>query len=439
MLPQEIIRKKRDGGTLSEAEINFMIDGLTRNTVSEGQVAAFAMAVFFRGLEMPERVALTLAMRNSGTVLDWKGLGLPGPVIDKHSTGGIGDKVSLMLAPILAACGGFNPMISGRGLGHTGGTLDKLDSIPGYKSQPDLATFRKVVREVGCAVIGQTDDLAPADRRLYAIRDVTATVESLGLITASILSKKLAAGLDALVMDVKTGSGAFMTELSDSQALARSIVDVANGAGLKTRALITDMNQALGTAVGNGLEVLEAVHYLTGKRRDPRLHEVTIALAGELLALSGLTVTVAAGRTKAETALGNGEPAEIFAKMVTALGGPRDFLQRPTTYLAMAPVVRPCPPLQSGIVQAVDARILGVAVLTLGGGRSRAEDKIDHRVGLTEVAGIGEHLDHARPLAMVHAADEATATAAIAELQRAYTLGPAKCQAGPTVIETVRA
>jgi len=438
MLPQEIIRKKRDGLTLSEAEIGFMIDGLTKNTVSEGQVAAFAMAVFFRGLSMPERVALTVAMRNSGSVLDWKELDLPGPVIDKHSTGGIGDKVSLMLAPILAACGGFNPMISGRGLGHTGGTLDKLDSIPGYQSQPDLATFRRVVKEVGCAVIGQTDDLAPADRRLYAIRDVTATVESIGLITASILSKKLAAGLDALVMDVKTGSGAFMAELAGARELARSIVDVANGAGLKTAALITDMNQALGTTVGNGLEVVEAIDYLTGKKRDPRLHEVTIALAGELLALSGLTATASAGRTKAETALGNGEPAEIFAKMVAGLGGPRDFLQKPEIYLAAAPVIRPCPPLQSGIVQAVDARILGVAVLTLGGGRRRAEDKIDHRVGLTQVAGIGEHLDHARPLAMVHAPDEETATAAIAELQRAYTLAAPKHKAGPTVIETVR-
>jgi thymidine phosphorylase len=438
MLPQEIIRKKRDGGTLTEAEIAFMIEGLIKNTVSEGQVAAFAMAVFFRGMTMPERIALTVAMRNSGSVLDWRPLNLTGPVIDKHSTGGIGDKVSLMLAPILAACGGFNPMISGRGLGHTGGTLDKLDSIPGYQSQPDLATFRKVVKEVGCAVIGQTDDLAPADRRLYAIRDVTATVESIGLITASILSKKLAAGLDALVMDVKTGSGAFMAKLADAQELARSIVDVASGAGLKTGALITGMDQALGTTVGNGLEVIEAIDYLTGKKRDPRLHEVTIALAGELLALSGLTVTAAAGRAKAEIALGNGQPAEIFAKMVAALGGPRDFLQRPTTYLAAAPVIRPCPPLQSGIVQAVDARILGVAVLTLGGGRRRAEDKIDHRVGLTEVAGVGEHLDHARPLAMVHAPDEETATAAIAELQRAYTLGAAKHKPGPTVIETVR-
>src|SRR5882757_9197405 len=268
MLPQEIIRKKRDGGTLSEAEIAFMIDGLTRNTVSEGQVAAFAMAVFFRGMAMPERIALTRAMKESGTVLDWRSLNLSGPVIDKHSTGGIGDKVSLMLAPILAACGGFNPMISGRGLGHTGGTLDKLDSIPGYQSQPDLATFRKVVKDVGCAVIGQTDDLAPADRRLYAIRDVTATVESIPLITASILSKKLAAGLDALVIDVKVGSGAFMAALDDARELATAIVEVRGGAGTPTAALITDMYQVLGSSAGNAPEVFVGVRYLGGGPRE---------------------------------------------------------------------------------------------------------------------------------------------------------------------------
>jgi thymidine phosphorylase len=438
MLPQEIIRRKRDGGTLSEAEIGFMIDGLTRNTVSEGQVAAFAMAVFFRGLDSHERIALTLAMRNSGTVLNWKDLGLPGPVIDKHSTGGIGDKVSLMLAPILAACGGFNPMISGRGLGHTGGTLDKLDSIPGYRSQPDLATFRKVVKEVGCAVIGQTDDLAPADRRLYAIRDVTATVESIGLITASILSKKLAAGLDALVMDVKTGSGAFMAKLADSQELARSIVDVANGAGLKTAALITDMNQALGRNVGNALEVVEAIDYLTGKAREPRLHAATIALAGELLALAGLAVTAEAGRAKAETALGNGEPAEIFARMVAALGGPRDLMDHPATYLKAAPVVKPCFAATAGTIAKIDARAIGVAVVSLGGGRRRAEDKIDHRVGFTEVLGLGEETGPDRPLALVHAADAGAAEAAMAELRAAFTLGDGPVAAAPVVVESVR-
>jgi thymidine phosphorylase len=438
MLPQEIIRKKRDGGTLSEAEIAFMIDGLTKNTVSEGQVAAFAMAVFFRGMEMPERIALTVAMRNSGTVLDWKGLDLPGPVIDKHSTGGIGDKVSLMLAPILAACGGFNPMISGRGLGHTGGTLDKLDSIPGYQSQPDLATFRRVVKAVGCAVIGQTDDLAPADRRLYAIRDVTATVESIGLITASILSKKLAAGLDALVMDVKTGSGAFMAKLEDSRALARSIVDVANGAGLKTAALITDMNQALGRNVGNALEVLEAVDHLTGKARDPRLHAATIALAGELLALGGLASSAEAGRIQAEQELNTGAPAEIFGRMVAALGGPKDLMQNPAAHLKPAPVVKPCFATAQGAIAKIDARAIGVAVVSLGGGRRRAEDKIDHRVGFSEVLGLGEQAGPDRPLAMVHAADDSAAEAAMAELRAAFTIGAASAAAGPVIVETLR-
>jgi thymidine phosphorylase len=438
MLPQEIIRKKRDGGTLSDAEIRFLIAGLTSGSVSEGQVAAFAMAVFFRGMEMPERIALTRAMQQSGSVLDWRGLSLPGPIIDKHSTGGIGDKVSLMLAPILAACGGFNPMISGRGLGHTGGTLDKLDSIPGYNSQPDLATFRKVVKDVGCAVIGQTDDLAPADRRLYAIRDVTATVESIPLITASILSKKLAAGLDALVMDVKTGSGAFMAELSSARDLARSIVDVANGAGLKTAALITDMNQALGSKVGNALEVLEAIDYLNGKVREPRLHEVTIALAGELLALSGIAVNAQSGRAKAEKALGNGEPVEIFARMVAALGGPRNLMQHPVTYLGPAPVIRPCFPATPGTIAKIDARAIGIAVLGLGGGRRRAEDKIDPRVGLSEVLGIGDQAGADRPLAMIHAAGEDAAEIAATDLRAAFTVSEGQAQPGPSVIETLR-
>jgi thymidine phosphorylase len=437
MLPQEIIRKKRDGGRLSEAEIAFMIDGLTRNTVSEGQVAAFAMAIFFRGMDSRERIALTVAMRNSGTVLDWKTLDLPGPVIDKHSTGGIGDKVSLMLAPILAACGGFNPMISGRGLGHTGGTLDKLDSIPGYRSQPDLATFRRVVKDVGCAVIGQTDDLAPADRRLYAIRDVTATVESIGLITASILSKKLAAGLDALVMDVKTGSGAFMAKREDSRELARSIVDVANGAGLKTAALITDMNQALGRNVGNALEVLESIDYLTGKARDPRLHAATIALAGELLALGGLADNAEAGARKAEAALAGGKAAEIFGRMAAALGGPKDLMENPA-HLQPAPVVKPCFAASRGTITRIDARAIGVAVVSLGGGRRRAEDKIDHRVGFSEVLGLGEQAGPDRPLALVHAASDSAAEAAMAELRAAFTIGGGAVSAGPVVVETLR-
>ncbi len=438
MLAPELIRRKRDGAELSSEEIAFLVGGLTDGSLTDAQAGALAMAICWRGMTDAERVALTGAMTRSGEVLDWSGVNLPGPILDKHSTGGVGDKVSLLLAPIVAACGGFNPMISGRGLGHTGGTLDKLDSIPGYRSQPDLATFRKVVKDVGCAVIGQTDDLAPADRRLYAIRDVTATVESIPLITASILSKKLAAGLDALVMDVKTGSGAFMAELSGARDLARSIVDVANGAGLRTAALITDMNQALGTSVGNAVEVLEAIDYLTGARREPRLHEVTTALAGELLALGGLAVNAEAGRAKAETALGNGEPAEIFARMVAALGGPRDLMQHPQTYLTAAPVIRPCFPTVGGTISRIDARAVGIAVVGLGGGRRRAEDRIDHRVGLTEVLGIGAETGPHRPLALIHAASEDAAANAAAELRAAFAVSEGAAKPGPSVIETLR-
>jgi len=261
MLPQEVIAAKRDGTALTPEQIRFMIEGLTDETISEGQVAAFAMAVCLRGMDTAERVALTEAMRDSGDVLVWN---LPGPVVDKHSTGGVGDNVSLMLAPALAACGAYVPMISGRGLGHTGGTLDKLDAIPGYATRPDLDTLRRVVADIGCAIVGQTADIAPADRRLYAIRDVTGTVESVDLITASILSKKLAAGLEALVLDVKTGTGAFMATPEHARALARALVEVAQGAGCATRALITDMNEPLASAAGNALEVANAVRLLRG-------------------------------------------------------------------------------------------------------------------------------------------------------------------------------
>src|SRR5271167_382390 len=325
ILPQEIIRLKRDGEALSAGEIGDFIAGLTSGAVTEGQAAAFAMAIFFRGMTIDERVYLTQAMTRSGAKLDWRAANLPGPVVDKHSTGGVGDNVSLMLAPMLAACGAYVPMISGRGLGHTGGTLDKLDSISGYVSQPDLALFKRVVKEAGCAIIGQTSDLAPADRRLYAIRDVTATVESIALITASILSKKLAAGLEGLVMDVKTGSGAFMATLDGARELATSIATVANDAGLPTVSLITDMNEPLASAAGNAVEVQNAVDYLSGER-DARLHEVTLALGAELLALSRLAPDVAAGRAALERSLASGAAAERFELMVRALGGPNDFL-----------------------------------------------------------------------------------------------------------------
>ena len=432
MLPQELIRAKRDGGILDEAEIADFIAGLTDGRVTEGQAAAFAMAVFFRGLSLPERVALTRAMTRSGTVLAWD---LPGPVLDKHSTGGVGDTVSLVLAPMVAACGGYVPMISGRGLGHTGGTLDKLSAIPGYDATPDIDRFRSVTRTVGCAIIGQTTDLAPADRRLYAIRDVTGTVESLDLITASILSKKLAAGLDGLVMDVKTGSGAFMAGPDEARALADSIVSVANGAGLKTVALVTDMDSPLASAAGNALEVAYAVDYLTGRVREPAFHAVTVALAAEMLVLGGLAANVTEATARLDEALASGRAAETFGRMVSALGGPSDVVEAPQHHLPRSPVVRPVRSESGGVVGRVETRRLGLAVIALGGGRTRPQDPIDPGVGFTALARPG---DPAALLGIVHARTEAEADAAEAVLHAAYRIDAHPPERGPAVIERIR-
>jgi thymidine phosphorylase len=437
MLPQEIIRKKRDGLALDAAEIEAFIAGLTSGAVTEGQAAAFAMAVYFKGMTLDERVALTRAMMASGTVLDWRSANLAGPILDKHSTGGVGDNVSLMLAPMLAACGAFTPMISGRGLGHTGGTLDKLDSIPGYVAQPDVTLFRRTVAEAGCAIIGQTADLAPADKRLYAIRDVTATVESIPLITASILSKKLAAGLQGLVMDVKTGSGAFMATLDGARDLARSLAHVATGAGLPTDALITDMNEPLASAAGNAVEVQNAVDYLTGAKRDPRLHAVTKALGGQLLTLGGLATDAAEGEAAMEKSLASGAAAERFERMVAMLGGPSDFLKKAPSLLPKAPVIVAAPAARRGVVVEIDARAVGMAVVAMGGGRARAADTIDPTVGFTALAGLGAEVGPDAPLALVHARDDAQAAAAGAALAAAYRIGDAPPAAQAPVIERI--
>jgi len=437
ILPQEIIRAKRDGEALSAGEIGDFIAALTHGAVTEGQAAAFAMAIYFRGMSLDERVALTQAMTRSGARLDWRDARLPGPILDKHSTGGVGDNVSLMLAPMLAACGAFVPMISGRGLGHTGGTLDKLDSIPGYASQPDLDLFKRVVKEAGCAIIGQTADLAPADRRLYAIRDVTATVESVALITASILSKKLAAGLHGLVMDVKTGSGAFMSTLEGSRELATSIATVANDAGLKTVSLITDMNEPLASAAGNAVEIRNAVDYLTGARRDKRLDQVTMALGAELLALSGLASDVAAGAAALKRALETGAAAERFERMVMGLGGPKDFITRAGAMLPQAPVVIDAAPGARGFVTGVDVRAVGLAVVELGGGRTRSDDAIDPAVGLTDLAPIGAEVGPGAPLARVHAREPDQAEAAIRRLRAAYRLEESPLSPGQPIIERI--
>ncbi|BCM21604.1 thymidine phosphorylase [Mesorhizobium sp. J8] len=435
MLPQEIIRRKRDGHRLSADEIAAFIAGLTAGSISEGQVGAFAMAVFLNGMSREEAVALTVAMRDSGDVLDWSDL--PGPVTDKHSTGGVGDNVSLMLAPIVAACGAYVPMISGRGLGHTGGTLDKMDAIPGYVSQPDVALFRKTVLETGCAIIGQTANLAPADRRLYAIRDVTGTVESVPLITASILSKKLAAGLGSLVLDVKVGNGAFMEKSRDAAALANSLVEVANGAGLSASALVTGMNEPLASAAGNAVEVKNAVDFLTGRYRDRRLEDVTLALAAEMLQSAGLVSSNQDGIRRATEALAGGRAASVFARMVSALGGPSDFIEKPEKYLPAARVELAVKAEQDGFVIGIATREIGLAVVTLGGGRSHPDDKIDHAVGLTRLLPVGAELRSGEALALVHARTDAEAEAAAAAVRAAYTIGGSKPPAEKTVIRRI--
>jgi thymidine phosphorylase len=433
-LPQEIIRAKRDGLRLTDSQIQQFVSGLTDGSVGDAQAAAFAMAVFFRGMDIGERVALTSAMSRSGTTMHWERDQLHGPVVDKHSTGGVGDKVSLMLAPLVAACGAHVPMISGRGLGHTGGTFDKMESIPGYNPRPDNALFHKVVIDVGCAIIGQTSDLAPADGRLYAIRDVTATVESIDLITASILAKKLAAGLDALVMDVTFGNGAFMSNLAQAEDLAHSIVSVARGAGLMTNALLTDMNQVLGRTAGNAVEVRESIDWLVGTSDDKRLTEVVLALGAEMLVLGGLAADIESATGRLIAARNDGSAAERFQSMVSALGGPTDLVENPAAHLPTAPTTQPVPPSRNGYVHTVDTRAVGLAVVTLGGGRRRVEDDIDHSVGLSEIAGVGEYVDDDHPLAIVHARSDSDAAEAAKQVSAAYSIGDEPPgQIGPVV------
>ncbi|MBY4631102.1 thymidine phosphorylase [Rhizobium croatiense] len=420
MIPQEIIRRKRDGGELDAADIRSFIDALAAGRLSEGQIGAFAMAVWFKGMSRAEIVALTLAMADSGDRLQWADIDRP--IADKHSTGGVGDNVSLMLAPIAAACGLAVPMISGRGLGHTGGTLDKLESIPGYMITPDADLFHQVVKQTGCAIIGQTGALAPADGRLYAVRDVTATVDSIPLITASILSKKLAAGLQTLVLDVKVGNGAFMAERDQAEILARSLVEVANGAGVKTSALITDMNEPLADSAGNAVEMRNCLDFLAGRKGNTRLETVVLAFAAEMLEKSGIAASPEEGEAMARQALSSGKAAEVFARMVSLLGGPADFIENPDRYLARAPVEKPVAASRSGWLAACDARGIGVSVIDLGGGRRHPADRIDHRVGFSGLLPLGTRVNAGEPIALVHAADEAAAERAAAALTAHYRI-----------------
>ena len=439
MLTSDIIRSKRDGAALGAEAIREFVTGIARDSVSDAQIAAFCMAVYLNGMNSEETGLLTREMATSGRVLAWQPEALGGPVIDKHSTGGVGDKVSLALAPIAAACGCFVPMVSGRGLGHSGGTLDKMDCIPGYRSTPDLETLRRVVADVGCAIIGQTADLAPADRRVYAVRDVTATVESLPLITASILSKKIAAGNEFLVMDVKFGSGAFMRDVDRARELARHLVDTATASGLGVRALLTDMDEPLGTTAGHWLELREIHDYLSGIHREARLHEVVMALAAEMLVVTGLADDRDGARAQAEGVLASGAARERFQRMVTALGGPWDFLDRFDHYYEAAPMTLDVPAPSAGYLAAIDAREVGMAIVELGGGRRRGDETLDGRVGFSGILPVGAAVNADRPLAYVHGATEAAARKAAARYAAACTIATTEPVAREVVAERLGA
>lgn len=439
MLFRDIIRKKRDGGELTPEEIAFFVHGLADDSIPAEQVSALAMAVYLNSMSAEEASGLTLAMAASGSVLEWDDEGLDGPVVDKHSTGGVGDKVSFLLAPIAAACGCFVPMISGRGLGHTGGTADKVESIPGYNVTPDFALFKKTVKSAGCAIIGQTADLAPADRRLYAIRDVTATVASVPLITASILSKKIAAGLQALVMDVKVGTGAFMSDTDKAEELALSILAAAKRANLRTHALITDMNECLGHTAGNAVEIAESIEYLKNDQRESRLDEVVMSLCAEMLIMTDLESDGAAARSKVDEAVTSGKAAEVFARMVYELGGPVDIVDNYETHLPIAPVSQAVYPADAGYVAAVDAFAIGNAIIELGGGRRALEDKLDLSVGLTNVAPIGSTVDKERPLAVIQASSDDTAQVAAAMIRDAYEISDSPPAERPLIYNTFAA
>ncbi|MDP5085388.1 MAG: thymidine phosphorylase [Yoonia sp.] len=427
-----IIAQVRRKQTPSQDALAWFAQGLASGAVSDAQAGAFAMAVVLNGLTDAGRVALTQGMRDSGDVLTWD---LPGAVVDKHSTGGVGDCVSLILAPTLAACGVYVPMISGRGLGHTGGTLDKLEAIPGLNINVTEDQLRQVTRDVGCAIVSATGQIAPADRRLYAIRDVTATVESVDLITASILSKKLAAGLESLILDVKCGSGAFMKTPDEARVLAHALVDAANGAGCKTAALITDMNEPLAPALGNAVEVAVCMEVLAGNTvAAPRLYDLTVALCAQLLVMQGQDPVDAADRVT--VAISSGAAMERFARMITALGGPPDMAEDWHTHLPKAPVVGEVTAPAAGYITAIDGEALGLAVVGLGGGRRVETDHVDPSVGFTEMIGLGDKVERGAPLCVLHAATEDQAMEAAMAVQAAITIGEAPVL-GSLIIEGI--
>jgi len=425
----ELILKKRDGFALAEAEITFLIEGYTSGRIPDYQMAAFCMAVFHRGMTAEETLGLTRAMLQSGSVLDFSSL--PGLKLDKHSTGGVGDKTSLIIAPLVAAAGAYVPMISGRGLGFTGGTLDKLESIPGFTVQLPLSRFRAVLRQVGCAMIGQTEEIAPADRKLYALRDVTATVESIPLICASIMSKKLAEGLDGLVLDVKTGAGAFMPTLEQASDLAQSLVDIGNGLGTQTVALITDMNQPLGKAVGNALEVQEAIQTLKGSGPQD-LSLLSEKLSSRMLSLSADSGEPGRARTKVAEALSSGRALEKFAQMVEAQGGDPRVIDDPSL-LPQAALRQVIVSNSTGFVTGVNARTVGRVSMALGAGRETVESRIDPSVGILLNKKIGDRVEKGEPLCAVFYNQPAKFEAVRQPLVEAFAISSDRIEPPPLI------
>jgi pyrimidine-nucleoside phosphorylase len=416
----ELIERKRDGGRLTGAEWRALMHAYAEGGVPDYQMSALAMAVYFRGLDGEELESLTAAMLGTGRRLE---LGhLKGARIDKHSTGGVGDKVSLVLAPLVASCGVFVPMMSGRGLGHTGGTLDKLESIPGFRTDLTLEETVAQLERLGLALIGQTREIAPADRKFYALRDATATVEAIPLIAASIMSKKLAEGLTGLVLDVKTGAGAFMPKLDDALMLARTMIGLGERAGCPTVALLTDMDAPLGEACGNALEVEEAVRTLRGEGPDD-LREVTLALAVEMLLLAGVAADARSARERAEQALSSGAALETFRAVVQAQGGHPGVVDNPVAILPRAPIRARVDAARSGVVQRIEPRLIGRAITALGGGRTRVDEGIDAAVGIVVKVRPGEAVERGQIVATVHARDAETQAVAEEALRRAVVIG----------------
>lgn len=437
MNPVDSITKKRDGGEHSPDELRFLVQGMVSGAIPDYQLSAWAMAVFFRGMTDAEATHLTLAMAESGDTLDLHDAVADGAlIVDKHSSGGVGDKTTLAVGPIVAACGLPVGKMSGRGLSFSGGTIDKLESIPGWSAELSEERFRRQLREVGLVVAAQTAELAPADKHLYALRDVTGTVPSLPLIAASIMSKKLAAGADAIVLDVKCGRGAFMETLDDARALARLMVAIGVGAGRKVTALITGMEQPLGRAVGNALEVAEAIDTLHG-RGPADFQELVEAVAGEMLLMdSAAYADPSAARRQVQEVIRSGAAFEKFVAFVSAQGGDGAVLRHPEK-LPHAPVQRPLPAPADGFVQRVDARAVGLAVVELGGGRKKKGDRIDPAVGLLCAAKVGDQVRAGDLLATVHAADAPAAEAALARLQAAWQIAPEPTPALPVLLDRI--